>query len=181
MNIHFKLHLIFFCITSPASWEHTDVPCLFVKFYWDYKNVSLECYEEKNSGGLWGGRQVADFTEGRNGGCLGWTLSSNVCLFGERDTMPLKQCTQETLENTNRNLCYYCIPGSICSKPEIYLHFPEVPNTLVTTWKYSQWLGYPGQQVHYVTALGGTYWIQLQRKTPWKEGETLVRIETTFP
>lgn len=54
MNIHFKLHLIFFCIMSPASWEHTDVPCLFVKFYWDYKNVSLECYEEKNSGGLWG-------------------------------------------------------------------------------------------------------------------------------
>lgn len=89
--------------------------------------------------------------------------------------------TGNTWECQQKPLLYYCIPGSICSKPEIYLHFPEVPNTLVTTWKYSQWLGYPGQQLHYVTALGGTYWIQLQRKTPWKEGETLVRIETTFP
>lgn len=53
MNIHFKLHH-FLCIMSPVTWEHTDVPHLFIKFYWDYKNVSLECYEEKNSGGLWG-------------------------------------------------------------------------------------------------------------------------------
>lgn len=178
MNIHFKLHH-FFCIMSPAGWEHTDVSHLFIKFYWDYKNVSLEFYEENNGGG---GQPFGGwFRLGKNGVCLGWTLSSNACLSGERDTMSLKQCIQETLEDANTNLCYYYIPGSTCSKPVIYLLFPKVPNTLAPTWKYSQWLGYLGQQVHYVTALGGTCLNQPQRRIPWREGETLVRIEATFP
>lgn len=61
-------------------------------------------------------KRIVEGCEGRSGGWFHWGKKWNVsgmdpflkCRpYWKGDTMPLKQCTQKTLENANRNLCYY--------------------------------------------------------------------------